>query len=122
LTRTIQDLSPTGSTAIGDAMRLAVRELLKAGVENKAIIVMTDGENTMGAQPDLVMQAIRRNHNNQQALTDDVKVFLVAFDVNAQVFEKVKTAGASVVESRDSASLEGILTTVVEEVLLEKSR
>lgn len=122
LTQAIQDLQPTSSTAIGDAMTLALRELLKAGVESKAIIVMTDGENTAGVQPDQVMQAIRRNDNNQRALTDDVKVFLVAFDVNAKVFEKVKTAGASVVESRDSASLEGILKAVVEEVLLEKSR
>lgn len=122
LTQAIQDLQPTSATAIGDAMTLALRELLKAGVESKAIIVMTDGENTAGAPPDRVMQAIRRNDNNQGALTDDVKVFLVAFDVNAKVFEKVKTAGASVMESRDSASLEGILKTVVEEVLLEKSR
>lgn len=122
LTQAIQGLQPTGSTAIGDAMMLALRELLKSGVESKAIIVMTDGENTSGAQPDRVMQAIRHNDNNQRALTDDVKVFLVAFDVNAKVFEKVKTAGASVLESRDSASLEGILQTVVEEVLLEKSR
>ena len=122
LVRSIQDLQPTSSTAIGAAMTLALRELMKAGVESKAIIVMTDGENTRGVQPDQVMRAIRRNDNTQKALTDDVKVFLIAFDVNAQVFEKVKAAGAAVLESRDSASLAGILTSVVEEVLLEKSR
>lgn len=122
LTQAMRDLQPASATAIGDAMTLALRELLKAGVASKAIIVMTDGENTAGVPPDQVMRAMRRNENTQGALTDDVKVFLVAFDVKAKVFETLKSAGASVMESRDRVSLEGILKAVVEEVLLEQSR
>jgi uncharacterized protein YegL len=113
-------LKTGGGTAIGDAMVMAVNELQKSGVESRAIIVMTDGENNRGMPPEQVMQAIRENKNSAQAQTDDVSVFLVAFDVNSGVFQGVGQAGASVVESRDEKSLQEMLNTVVEEVLLEK--
>ena len=113
-------LKTGGGTAIGDGMTMALNELHKAGVESRAIIVMTDGENNRGASPDTVMQAIRGNRNSQQTPTDDVSVFLVAFDVKSSVFQGVSQAGASVVESRDAKSLQEMLNTVVEEVLLEK--
>jgi Ca-activated chloride channel family protein len=113
-------LKTGGGTAIGDGMALALNELHQAGVESRAIIVMTDGENNRGAAPDQVMQAIRGNQNSLQTPTDDVSVFLVAFDVKSSVFQGVSQAGASVVESRDAKSLQEMLNTVVEEVLLEK--
>lgn len=110
------------ATAIGDAMVLGSQELLKAHVENKALIVLTDGENNRGVRPELVVQALRNNWNNRGIPTDDVKVFLVAFDIEARVFDGVKEAGAVVIESRDNAALERILKETVEEVLLEKPR
>lgn len=113
-------LKTGGGTAIGDAMALAMGELHKSGVESRAIIVMTDGENNRGIPPELVMQAIRGNRNSSKTPTDDVSVFLVAFDVNSAAFQAVSQAGASVVESRDANSLKEMLNTVVEEVLLEK--
>ncbi len=108
------------ATAIGDAMVLGSRELLKAGVENKALIVLTDGENNRGVRPELVVQALRNNWNKAGVLTDDVKVFLLAYDIEAQIFEGVKQAGAVVLESKDNAGLQRILKETVEEVLLEK--
>jgi Mg-chelatase subunit ChlD len=122
LERAITPLEARGGTAIGDAMALAVKALVKSGVETRAIIVMTDGENKQGAAPDRVVRAIKNNLNGQNMTTADTEVFLVAFDVNAQVFEEVKQAGAGVKESRNQASLESILNTLVEEVLLEKPR
>lgn len=119
LERMIQPLQPSGNTAIGEAILLAFKEILKSGVETKAILVMTDGENNRGTPPELVVEAIKQNRNNQQILTGDIDVFLIAFDVNASVFEGVKKAGAIVVESRDQKSLEGVLSSIVEQVLLE---
>jgi Mg-chelatase subunit ChlD len=110
------------ATAIGDAMVLGSQELLKAGVENKALIVLTDGENNRGVRPELVVQALRKNWNKAGVLTDDVKVFLLAYDIEARIFEGVKQAGATVVESKDNAALQRILRETVEEVLLEKPR
>ena len=120
LERLTNGLHVAGGTAIGDGMVMAMNELNKANVESRAIIVMTDGENNRGAPPELVMQAIRDNQNTVQSQTDDVSVFLVAFDVKSGVFQSVALAGASVVESRNEKSLQEMLNTVVEEVLLEK--
>lgn len=108
------------ATAIGDAMVLGSRELLKAGVENKALIVLTDGENNRGVRPELVVQALRNNWNKAGVLTDDVKAFLLAYDIDASIFDGVKQAGAVVLESKDNAGLQRILKETVEEVLLEK--
>lgn len=115
----IQPLQPVGNTAIGEAMILALKEILKSKVETRAMLVMTDGQNNRGVPPEQVVEAIKQNHNNGQILTADIDVFLVAFDINAEIFNKVKEAGAFVVESRDQKSLESILSTIVEQVLLE---
>ena len=45
---------PRGGTAIGDAMREARPDLYRAGVFRKYILVVTDGENTNGREPDEV--------------------------------------------------------------------
>lgn len=119
LEKAIEPLQPHGGTAIGGAMGTAVLELLKAGVESRAVIVMTDGENTAGPDPAQVVGAIRNDQNTSKIPTNDIKVFLVAFDVNAGVFAAVKQAGATVKESRDQKSLESMLNIVVEEALLE---
>ena len=115
----IAGLQPMGNTAIGDAMRMALGELLKSNDETKAILMMTDGENNAGVTPDKVAQAIKQNANNRQLLTAGVELFLVAFDVSSNLFKPVKAAGATVMESRDAASLQSIMTNRVEEVLLE---
>ncbi len=115
----IAGLQPTGNTAIGDAMRMALGELLKSNDETKAILVMTDGQNNAGVTPDKVAQAIKQNANNRQLLTAGVELFLVAFDVSGDLFKPVKAAGATVMESRDAASLKSIMNNLVEEVLLE---
>jgi uncharacterized protein YegL len=121
LERAIEPLRPGGGTAIGDAMAVALRELIKAKAWNKAIIVMTDGENNQGAAPEDVVGAIAQGRNTLNAVTGDTLMFLVAFDVNAGVFGGVKQAGAAVSGARDQKSLEEMMNKVVEEALpLEK--
>jgi hypothetical protein len=115
----IGPLRPDGGTAIGGALCTALTELVRANDDAKAILVMTDGANTAGVVPEMVMQAIKQSNNSLKASTSDVEVFLVAFDVTASHFADVKRAGAEVVESRDSKSLEAIMGSLVEQVLLE---
>jgi hypothetical protein len=122
LENAINNLQLGNATAIGDAMILGSQELLRGGVENKALIVLTDGENNRGVRPDWVMKALHGNHNNLNVPTDDIKVFLVAFDIQASRFNEVRSAGAAVLESRDKAALDKILKETVDEVLLEKPR
>ncbi len=120
LEQALQPMQPAGGTAVGLALELATAALLKSGVETKAILVMTDGENTSGVDPQLVVEAIKGDHNSAHALTAGIETYLVAFDVAAAQFAEVKKAGAVVLESRDQKSLEGIMGSLVEQVLLEK--
>jgi prepilin-type N-terminal cleavage/methylation domain-containing protein len=120
LQQAIQPMEPSGGTAIGAALQRSTEELLKSGDETKAILVMTDGENTSGVVPELVVEAIKNNANSQHAATAGIETYLVAFDVAASQFARAKNAGAIVVESRDQKSLEGIMSSLVEQVLLEK--
>jgi Mg-chelatase subunit ChlD len=120
LEKAIQSVSTIGGTAIGEGMLLALREMVAIPFETRALIVMTDGENNAGAPPEKVVAAIKANRNDKQALTDDIKISLVAFDISANLFAPVKSAGASVVESRDQDSLAAMLTKSVEEAVLEK--
>jgi Mg-chelatase subunit ChlD len=122
LEQAIKPLVAKGGTAIGEAMALATKELVRSGVETRAIIVMTDGENTHGVTPDRIVDAIKQDRNQQNLTTVDIEVFMVAFDVNARVFDGVKHAGGAVKESNDQRSLESILNTLVEEILLEKPK
>jgi len=112
-------LRPGGNTGIGRAIVLALTELMKSGDETKAILVMTDGENNRGRGPEEIVRAIKQNNNTRKMPTGDVEVSLIAFDVKSSTFDGVKEAGAKVMESRDEASLQRIMTTIVEEVLLE---
>jgi Mg-chelatase subunit ChlD len=107
------------NTGIGRAIALALTELMKSGDETKAILVMTDGENNRGRDPAEIVRAIKQNNNTRKMPTVDVEVSLIAFDVKSNIFDGVKEAGATVMESRDEASLKQIMTSMVEEVLLE---
>ena len=108
-----------GNTGIGRAIALAVTELMKSGDETKAIIVMTDGMNNSGRDPAEIVRAIKQNNNTRNMPTADVEVSLIAFDVKSGTFNGFKEPGAKVMESSDEGSLTHIMTSMVEEVLLE---
>src|SRR3954447_24145632 len=72
---TIESLPrPGGGTAIGEAMREARPDLYRAGVFRKYLLVVTDGENTNGRQPDDVARDIFRKSEGA------VQIYFVAFD------------------------------------------
>jgi len=119
LEQALDALTTGGNTAIGDAITMALREVVASNDETKAILVMTDGDSNNGVTPDKVTDAIKKNRNNRNLMTADVELFLIAFDVSSNRFTAVKNAGATVMESRDAASLSQIMTGLVEEVLLE---
>jgi hypothetical protein len=109
-------------TAIGDAMVLAVRELVETGAGMRGIVVLTDGQNTRGVSPSSVMRAVRKNAVKPEAAISSINVWLVAFDVKASTYDPVKEAGATVVESTDQVSLENMMLMAVQRVLAEDPR
>ena len=98
--------TPGGNTAIGDAMQLATRDLYRAGTIRKYLLVVTDGENTSGREPDEVAREIARRSEGA------VKVFLVAFDIDAGKFAFVNEVRGTVIEARNAVALRAGLDTL----------
>jgi Mg-chelatase subunit ChlD len=90
---------PGGGTGIGDALREARPELYRAGVFRKYLLVVTDGENTHGTNPEEVAREIWRKSEGA------VQVFFVAFDTSPEKFAFLKEAGGDVIGAGTGAEL-----------------
>jgi hypothetical protein len=99
---------PGGGTGIGDAMREARPDLYRAGVFRKYLLVVTDGENTHGTEPEEVAREIWRKSEGA------VQVYFVAFDTSPEKFAFLKEAGGDVIGAGTGAelrtALDGIYT------------
>ena len=114
--RAIDALNPRGSTAIGNAVIQAQQALDATGLSRQHIIILTDGENTSGTSPELVAEAIN-------ALPAELRpsVYVVAFDVNADVFSDVKAKSWQIFSASNGTQLQQQLDEVVGgHILLEK--
>ena len=97
---------PVGGTAIGDAMDEARADLYRAGTFRKYILVVTDGENTEGRSPRRVAQEIANRSEGA------VRMYFVAFDVDARRFDFVKDVRGEVVGASDGPALRASLDTI----------
>jgi Mg-chelatase subunit ChlD len=114
--KAINKLKARGATAIGNAVVNAQKTLDQTGLKDQHILVITDGENTNGAKPDKVADAIN-------ALPEALRpsVYIVAFDVNAGVFSQVKNKGWQIFSAADGKQLKEQLDEVVGgKILIEK--
>ena len=82
---------PGGGTAIGEALREARPDLYRAGVFRKYLLVVTDGENTNGPNPDRVAREIWRKSEG------GVQTYFVAFDTSPEKFAFLKEVGGDVI-------------------------
>ncbi len=97
---------PSGNTAIGEAMALATADLYRAGTIRKYLLVVTDGENTTGREPDEVAREIARRSEGA------VRILLVAFDVDADKFAFVNEVRGTVIQARNAVALRAGLDTL----------
>jgi Mg-chelatase subunit ChlD len=99
---------PGGGTGIGDAMREARPDLYRAGVFRKYLLVVTDGENTHGMDPENVAREIWSKSQGA------VQVYFVAFDTSPEKFAFLKEVGGDVIGAGTGAelrtALDGIYT------------
>ena len=104
----INSLYTQGGTAIGNSVAQAQKELDRTGLRRQHILIITDGENTVGPKPDKVAAEI-------SALPEDLRpnVYIVAFDVSASVFDAVKKQGWQVFSAANGKELEQRLDQVV---------
>jgi Mg-chelatase subunit ChlD len=106
---------PGGGTAIGDAMREARPDLYRAGVFRKYMLVVTDGENTNGRDPDDVARAIFRKSEGA------VQIYFVAFDTSAEKFAFLKEVGGDVIGAGSGPELRTALDAIYQGRILAEA-
>jgi Mg-chelatase subunit ChlD len=106
---------PGGGTAIGEAMRAARPDLYRAGVFRKYLLVVTDGENTVGHGPDDVARDIFRKSEGA------VQIHFVAFDTNPERFAFLRDVGGDVIGAGSGAELRTALDGIYQGKILAEA-
>jgi len=107
--------APGGGTAIGDAMREARPALYRAGVFRKYLLVVTDGENTRGRDPERVARDIFGKSEGA------VQIYFVAFDTSAEKFGFLKEVGGDVVAAGTGPELRTALDGIYQGKILAEA-
>jgi Mg-chelatase subunit ChlD len=106
---------PGGGTAIGDALREARPDLYRAGVFRKYLVVVTDGENTNGRNPESVARDIWSKSQGA------VQVYFVAFDTSPEKFGFLKEVGGDVIGANTGAELKTALDGIYQGKILAEA-
>ena len=106
---------PDGGTAIGSAMDAARADLYRAGTFRKYILVVTDGENTQGVSPRRIAREISRRSEGA------VRMYFVAFDVDADRFAFVRESHGEVVGARNGEALRAQLGEIYRGTILSEA-
>jgi hypothetical protein len=110
--------NPGGGTPLGNTLSAASRAVLDSGLTRKHVLVITDGMNTVGPNPDAVLPKLKQEAEKKQT---GLSVHFVAFDVDAKVFAGVKRLGATVVGASNESQLNTQLEFILEKkILLEE--
>jgi Mg-chelatase subunit ChlD len=116
LDRWTSDLPPpSAGTPLGKALETATRAVLDSPLSRKHVLVVTDGENTVGPKPDAVLPGLKRQAEKSQTR---LNVHFVAFDVDAKVFEPLKRMGVTVVGAANETQLNDQLGFILEKKIL----
>ena len=99
---------PGGGTPIGDALIEAKQKLDKSGYRRQHILLVTDGENTVGYAPADVVDVISRLPEDRRA-----SLYFVAFDIAAAQFKASRDAGALVLGASNEQELQQTLDYVL---------
>ena len=112
----IAKLEADGGTPIGRAMITAKLGLDATGLNRRHLLVLTDGENTDGIEPERVAVAI-----NKRPGAERPSIYFVAFDVAASRFNGVRDAGGLVLSAANAAELNNTLDSLLRgKILVEK--
>jgi Mg-chelatase subunit ChlD len=106
---------PGGGTAIGEAMLAARPDLYRAGVFRKYLLVVTDGENTSGRNPDYVARDIFQKSER------GVQIYFVAFDTSADRFAFLKDVDGDVIGAGSGPELRTALDKIYQGRILAEA-
>jgi Mg-chelatase subunit ChlD len=106
---------PGGGTAIGEALYEARPDLYRAGVFRKYLLVVTDGENTSGRNPENVSREIFQKSEGA------VQVYFVAFDTSPEKFAFLKEVGGDVIGAGTGPELRTALDGIYQGKILAEA-
>lgn len=109
---------PDSGTPLGITIETASRALMNSKFSARHILVVTDGINTSGPDPVVVVPKINKAAEGKGS---PIFIHFVAFDIDAKVFAPLKKLGVTVVGAADEKQLGQQLEFILEEkILLEK--
>ena len=112
----LASLRAEGGTPIGAAMIIAKHQLDLAGLSRRHLLLVTDGENTEGFDPEAVAAAMARRPEAERA-----SIYFVAFDVDDSRFAGIRDAGGLVLAAADAKDLNETLDSLLRgRILIEK--
>lgn len=112
----IAAMQAEGGTPIGSAVIHAKRALDATGLSIRHLLVVTDGENTTGEDPEDVVAAIGRRPEVERP-----SIYFVAFDVDAGRFDDVRKAGGLVLPAASGKALGETIDSLLRgKILIEK--
>jgi Mg-chelatase subunit ChlD len=112
----IERLEADGGTPIGQAMITAKLALDTTGLTRRHLLVVTDGDNTDGIEPDRVAAAIGKRPDAERP-----SIYFVAFDIEASRFNGVRDAGGLVLSAANATELNTTLDSLLRgKILVEK--
>lgn len=106
---------PGGGTAIGAALQAGRAALYRSGAARKYILVVTDGQNTVGTPPDRVARDIFVKSRGS------VSISFVAFDTDPAAFGFLRDVGGDVVAAQDAKALQEALRQIYEGKILAEA-
>jgi Mg-chelatase subunit ChlD len=114
--RAVGKMYADGGTPIGDAMIVGKHALDRSGLSRRHLLVVTDGENTDGFAPSDVMHALTSRPEVERP-----SVYFVAFNISANRFDRVRDAGALVLEAANAQELNQTLDSLLSgKILVEQ--
>ena len=106
---------PNGNTPLGNALTTATHAVLDSPLSRKHVLVITDGLNTAGPPPHVVLPRLKKQAQERHA---DFSVQFVVFDVDARQFAPLKSLGATVVGAADEKQLNSQLQFILQQKIL----
>jgi hypothetical protein len=106
---------PRGNTPLGNALTTAAHAVMDSPLSRKHVLVITDGLNTAGPAPDVVLPQLKHQAEQRHA---NFSVHFVAFDVDARQFARLKSLGTTVVGAADEKQLNTQLQFILQQKIL----
>jgi Mg-chelatase subunit ChlD len=122
LRRAVKDLDSPGGvtpfgTRIGTAIEAAAKALAARPAASRAIVFLTDGENTAGPAPEDVYRSLL--DSAKASGTKPIDLYLIAFTVERKHFAGLQALGARVEEANDVESLTRVFSDYSQTILEE---